>query len=282
MTNHSEDDPSSTLTTHSRYILRSLHPLTRLGLSITILILLSGLSVAGYYMRDHLANRDGSPQFTLDDIRGAYHGVNKNAPMIRILEDGHTDPSIDKNLSDNDKQLLLEWLQGDQSQISTDFDNLDLGDAAPVEIIAANCLECHARNAKAGNSIGKDIPLEYWDDVKKIAFSKDVQPTAPAVVLASLHTHAISMAMILICTAFLAIGTRWTQSFVGLFLTLASLGLAADLASWLLARMDERFIYAIAIGGSLFALSTAILLLATLLDLWCPRCRCSYSGDASP
>ncbi len=246
---------------------RSQGLLMRLGLTIMILTLLGGLAVSGIHLRTHFDNRDGTAGFTLDDVRGQYHGVQKTAPMIRILRDGHKDKASDADLTEPSRQTLLAWLESDR--ISDDFDNLDLGDAAPAEIVAQNCLQCHARGADS--EVSDRVPLEYWDDVERFAFSKNVAATSAEIMYASMHTHALSMSMILMLTAIFAMGSRWPNSFMGGLVCLASIGLAADLGSWFLARSNDVFVYSIVGGGGLFAIATTLVLLAVVLDLWLPR-----------
>lgn len=255
------------------YCLRELHGLTRLAITLAVLIMLGGLGVSGLHLRGHYDNRDGTPGLTLDDIRGAYHGVQTTAALITVLREGHAGAAADADLADGDREILLTWLEGDRNRISGDFDNLDLGDAAPAEVLAVNCLQCHARNASAGGGIGDVVPLEYWDDVEKVAFGKDVQPTNEAVMIASLHTHALSMGMILICTILLAMGTRWRRGLTGLILCVAAFGLAMDLVSWPLARGNDLFVFTIVGGGMLFAMGTGLSLLSVVVDLWLPRTR---------
>lgn len=252
------------------YEIRDLHFLTRVGLTVLALILLGGLAVSGQYMREHYERRDGVAGVSIDDVRAHYHGVNKIAPMITVLEDpGSSECGAHENVSDSDKQVLLDWLQS--VRISADFDNLDLGDAAPAEIIARSCLQCHSRSATEGGTIGQDLPLEYWDDVERVSFSQQVEPTDPEIMLASMHTHSLSMAMILLITTFLAIGTAWPRGFVGLLVCVGAIGLGVDLASWFLARSNDVFVFTIIAGGVCYVGGTGLSLVLVVLDLWRPR-----------
>ena len=101
--------------------LRQLSCGLRFSLSLMVLILIGGVVVSGLYLVDHYEGRDGVEGLSMDDLRGAYHGVEKTAPMITVLENGHEDPAADEALADADRDLLLAWLRG--SRISEDFDN---------------------------------------------------------------------------------------------------------------------------------------------------------------
>ena len=95
-----------------RLLLRDLSVGLRFGLSLMILLLLGGVLVSGLYMADHYDNRDGVEGLSMDDLRGAYHGVEKVAPMIAVLEGGHKDQVADANLPVEDRDVLLSWLRG--------------------------------------------------------------------------------------------------------------------------------------------------------------------------
>ncbi|MFH0944749.1 MAG: hypothetical protein V2A76_06085, partial [Planctomycetota bacterium] len=148
---------------------------------------------------------------------------------------------------------------------------LDLGDRAPSEIIAVRCLGCHDKKAADAPAAAQESPLTDWPAVKKVAFAQNVEPTGVDIVLASLHTHSISLGLMALAVAVLLLGSGWPRGFVGLMILLFSLGLTVDLGCWLLARQNASFVYGIALGGGLFGAASGISLLAVLLDLWRPR-----------
>ena len=113
------------------FTLRSLPYLFRIGIALTMFVLLGGYVVSGIHMNWHYENRDEEPGLTINDIIGAYHGVQSPSPLVQALEEGHPE-----TLSDPERDALLEWLRGDQ--LSQQYDNLDLGEDAPSEIIAFN------------------------------------------------------------------------------------------------------------------------------------------------
>ncbi|MHC5064772.1 MAG: hypothetical protein ACYTG5_12455 [Planctomycetota bacterium] len=244
--------------------LRNLPLAGRVGASFMILTLIGGLLASGAHVFVHHENRDEQPGLSLDDLTGAYHGVQTRAPLATALERDHPE-----TLSDADKSLLLNWLRS--NRISEDYDNLDLGDSAPVEILDARCNNCHGRNATEGEGIWKQYPLDQFDDVKRLAISRDVRPVDMEILLASTHTHALSMAMIALLLSFLALATRFSRGLVGLLVGLAGIGLFVDLACWWLARDSALFVPLLAGAGGLFALSTVSLSLLGLLEMWMPR-----------
>lgn len=257
------------MTAQSESRWRAQNVATRLGLTFLVLILLGGLAVSGLHMISHYENRDGDPELSLDDLRGAYYGVHKPSPMLDVLEQGHRSDEAEKDLLPAERTILIDWLRGDR--LSEDYDNLDLGDMAPAEIIAVRCLDCHDSGAAEAPAAALEAPLEDWSDVKQLAFARNVEPTGVEIVLASLHTHSISLGMMALAVAVLLLGSGWSRGFVGLMILLFSFGLTVDLGCWLLARQNDSFVYGIALGGGLFGVASGISLLAVLVDLWRPR-----------
>jgi len=242
--------------------LRSLPLFFRMGICTLILTLLGGYIVSGIHLRWHYDNRDEVPGLTMNDIVGAYHGVQTPSPLIAALESGHPE-----TIEELERTALLDWLTGDR--VSLDFDNLDLGDLAPSEIFAMSCLDCHTRSA-SGPDANPDVPLEYWDDIRKLADSKDIQPSPTAIVATSQHVHAPMMAIVMLVLGMLAAFTRFSLRFTGIILFLAGAGLLIDMAGWWIAREIASFAYAIVIGGGLYAIGTTIFGCLIMLDCVLP------------
>jgi len=246
----------------------------RVGMTFLILTLLGGLFASGQHMRHHHENRDGQPGVSMEDLVGAYHGVDITAPMITALESDHPnelDESTDNPLSDASRMVLLDWLNS--NRISEDYDNLDLGDMAPAEIIAMNCLDCHSRNADMGDGIGETMPLEYWDDVEKVSFSRQISPASIDIMIASTHTHALGMVMLALITVLLIGASSIRRPIVGVLVLVMGVGLFLDLSAWWLARVNPLFVWFIIVGGLMFFISLGLMLLGVLVDLWLPARR---------
>jgi hypothetical protein len=243
------------------FVLRDLPLGARIGLTAIVLVFAIGLAASAAHIREHHENRDERPGVSLEDLQGAYHGVRTTSPLVAALERGH--PS---ELAAGDREALLAWLRSDR--ISEDYDNLDLGDAAPAERIAAGCAGCHSR--KAGGTPGK-VPLEYWDDVKPLAFSRQVAPVPLEVLTASTHAHALSLAAISAVIGLLLLATRWRRSWTGALLGVGGVALVTDFAAQWLARDSAGWVPVIAASGALWAASSALSLAAITLDLWLGR-----------
>lgn len=250
--------------------LRDLGAAGRLGVAAGVLVLLGGLGASLVHLEGQLSGRDERPGLSLDDLRGAYHGIRTRAPLRTALERGHPgDLPEAEDLPGADRDALLAWLQG--NRLSEDYDSLDLGEAAPAEILARRCLPCHSRRAKRDDDLGSRLPLDYWDDVKRLAVSRDVHPLPAEVLTATTHTHALSLGMLFLVTSLLAWLTSWPRRWTEPLIAIAGISLLTDLSSWWLARSIPGFLWGIAGGGVGLFTSLTLLLLSILLDLLLPR-----------
>lgn len=251
--------------TERTFRLRDLPLPTRLALSLLVLVNLGGFLASGLHMVSHHENRDERDGLSMTDLQGAYHGVQSPAALRIALESGHPD-ELGTTLTSEHRSMLLNWLSSDR--ISEGYDDIDLGDQAPAEILDQTCVSCHSASADAELRVPPF--LEYWDNVRDVAFSRDISPVDTEILLASTHTHAIALATITIVIAGLMLFTSWPgylRSGLGL---LAALGLSFDLAAWWLARDAAGMVWAIVAGGGVYALSMGVMMVAVVADLWMP------------
>jgi hypothetical protein len=251
--------------------LRNLSPAVRFGLTCLLLVMLGGMIASAAHMHLHHSVRDEQPGLTMDDLRGAYHGVRTTAPMITALQRDHPwEYEVDEaeRLLPEERDLLLEWLRGDR--LSDDYDNLDLGDAAPAEIIARTCLNCHARQASVADAC-PEIPLEYFDDVMAASISREINPTSLDILTISTHTHALSLAVLTIIVIALALHTCWPRTTVNAAALLMGAALLADLGAQWLTRWQVEFVWVLLIGGLIYGGLTSLTILAIIIDLWLPK-----------
>ncbi|MCB1282251.1 MAG: hypothetical protein KDB18_12095 [Salinibacterium sp.] len=244
--------------------LSSLGFFARLGVAGLVLAAIGGTAASGLYLSLHHEKRDERSGLTIDDIKAHYHGIVAEAPLLKALESGHPD-----NLAEDDRQRLVDWLRGDSSRMSQVYDSLDLGTHAPAEIMAVNCLSCHARTS-SGDDAAPEIPLEYWDDVEDLSISRDIKPVPTEILAASTHTRALGMASIGIAIGLLALLTRWPRMLIGFVLAATGLGLACDLGGWWLTRSNPAFAYMVVAGGFGFGCGMTLLGVMILLDLLLP------------
>lgn len=255
----------------SPWRLRALSPAVRVGVTCLVLVALAGLAASARHVVDHHQGRDERPGLSLADVRGAYHGVQTTAPLIVALQRDHPADLTDDDtllLTARETDVLARWLESDR--ISSDYDNLDLGDAAPAEILAVRCLACHSRQATRGDGVGERIPLDYWDDVEKVAFSREIYPVDVEILTTSMHTHALSLAGLSLVVGGMLLLTGWPRRIVHALIALLGVGLVLDLGGPWLARPWAGAVWMIVVGGAVFGTATAVSLLAILVDLWRP------------
>jgi len=246
-------------------LLRDLPGSARLGVFALMLLIIGGLAASGAHLFFHDQNRDEQPGLTTTDIKGVYHGVNATAPLLSSLRAGHPE-----TLLPNDRETLIKWLEG--TRIAEDYDNLDLGDAAPGELIASNCASCHASRSTVPDAM-PSLPLERWDDVKAVAFSKDIRPNDVKILAASTHTHALSLATLAAVVSLLLLMSTWPRMLVGLLVGIMGVALTADMAAWWISRPYENAIYVIIACGAAFSGSMALACLMVMAEVFKPAKR---------
>lgn len=261
--------------------LRSLPWTARLGLTGFLLVLMGGLAASVAYIYNHYSNRDEQPKLTITDIAGAYHGVTAEAPFIKALQRNHPD-----TMPGPEREALLAWLrgpvdpatkkfpEGGNPRLFEEYDNIDAGELNPLDLIAKNCIECHSRKATGTGpdaDVARAIPLDQWEDVKKVAFSKVLSPTPTRVLIISTHAHALALGTLGIVMAGLLVLSRLPRVLVNLLILLAGLGLAADIGGWWVAQQSMAGVYLLLIGGGVFNGCTGLSLVLLIADLWLPR-----------
>ncbi len=243
--------------------LSSLPWTARVGLTGIVLTMLAGLAASLAHVREHHHKRDGQTGLSLDDLLGAYAGLHSQSPLAGALQRAHPE-----NLPANVRQALLDWLASDK--LTEQYDALDLGALAPAELLDQHCLSCHARTAEQGAGIGASVPLDYWDDVKKLAFSRDLEPTALEILIVSTHTHALSLAVVVLAIMGLVHCTRFSRSLCGWISMAGGLGLAMDIGGWWLTRAYGGAFVLVIAGGALLTAHIVLGSLLTLAELWLP------------
>lgn len=242
--------------------LRTLGLGVRVGVSGAVVTILGGLAASGAHVVLHHQNRDDRPGLSVEDVRGVYHGVVAKAPLVTALERGHPE-----DLSKPDRDALISWLSG--PRIIEDYDNLDLGDRAPNEILARSCISCHSRASTDAKA--RAVPLEFLDDVRKVSVSRDVRPMSMEILVTTTHTHALSLGVVFLAGAALAVMSAWPRKLVGPIVGVTGAALLVDLAGWWVARSVPEVVYALVAAGTLFLAGTSALYVMALAELWRPR-----------
>lgn len=242
--------------------LRNLSLGARIGLIGLVLVIWMGQAASLYHMHDHYQNRDERPGMTLDDIRSAYHGLNAQAAIKTALEHKHPE-----GLHDATRTTLLNWL--DSGKVAENYDNLDLGDQTPAELMAASCISCH--DSKFAKEKGGGIALSAWEDVRKVAFTRTINPVPIKVLAISTHTHALALGALSGVVIVLALATRRCSKMISLLVAINGLSLAGDIAGWWLARQSSDVVYLIVGAGALYNISLVLMTLMVIAELIGPK-----------
>ncbi|MCC6320177.1 MAG: hypothetical protein IT438_01930 [Phycisphaerales bacterium] len=241
---------------------RDLPFLARLGLTALLGVILLGMAASASHLFDHYKNRDEQKRFTLDDVRAAYHGLNKPSPLVTSLDGGHPE-----TLKADSRGVLVRWLKS--GRIAEDYDNIDLGVDSPSGIIAASCLSCHG--SKSADPKAAAIRLDTLDAIKKLAFTKIVNRNPDNIIIMSAHAHALSLGTLAVALCGLLWATRLPRGLASFLIAVNGLALFADLVAWWLARTMESFVYVIAGAGTAYNGTTVLIAVLVVLDLWWPR-----------
>jgi hypothetical protein len=234
----------------------------RLGLTALLLVVFVGIAASAAQVWHHYHNRDESDAMTLDDLRAAYHGLNRPAPLLTALERGHP-----ATLKPEQREVLLKWLRS--GRIAEDYESIDLGPASPGEIISASCVSCHS--PRGTDAAARATPLDTIEHIRTLASSKQVNRNPDNVIIASMHAHALALTTLSIALLALLCATRLPRGVVSLLAALHGLGLLADIGSWWLARQSEPFVYVIAGAGWVYNGTLVLIALLVIADLWLPR-----------
>lgn len=241
--------------------LNRLGVMARLGLSLLVLTMLGGYFMAGVHLLWHYENRDGVEGMSRDDITAAYHGIEQESPLLASLERGHPE-----GLPADDRDALIAWIHAGAP--GREYDDFESGEMAPAEVIDRSCLSCHARSST--DPIGQRTPLEFYDDVAKLAVSREVMPNSREIVAASIHAHAPSMAVVMIVLGMMALCTPVPRRLTGAVLLVGAVGLAMDFAGQWFARDFAAMSWAVIVGGFLSSGGTFVLGLLSVIGLWIP------------
>jgi hypothetical protein len=242
--------------------LRDFGFLARLGFLGLLLTLVGGIVTAMLQVRQHYAPRDQEPGLSMLDLEGAYHGVKAPSLLLAAIKDRNHPPELAKNKRD----ALVKWLEG--NRVQTDYDNIDLGDFAPAEIIASDCLSCHGRTSK--DPAARAIALDDWTTVKTIAFSKTIEPTPVDKVIVSAHAHMPALATSTLVLALLLFMTTYPRRLIEGLAGTMGVFLMLDFAGWWVARHWVQGTYLIVAAGGVYNAAAAVAILLLMIELTRP------------
>lgn len=252
----------------------------RVGLSLFLAMIAAGYGAGAWYIVHHVGQKDGEPGLSWIDLEATYHGVDKPAELLTVLERPEHRAYL---ASEAEHEALVKWLRGgDQGERIGGGDAVEAGYIAegpqyeaaeeagllPYDILKARCVSCHAPGAAQGDGIGNRIPLHDLPSVKRFAYRKKLDPLSPEILAVSSHTHFLSVPTFALLVFGLLLLTGWPRLVRHGLFALAFLGLAADFAGMWLARLDPAYLVLVPGGGAIFGGCLGLAFLFCLLELW--------------
>ncbi len=256
---------------------------------LTLFLLIVGtghlFGLANIYVHHRAA--DGDEQFTADDLKAVYTGVEKvqspdKPPPPRMLEMIQT--SMRKYLpTDAEYQALAAWLNAGAP--SDAFDTV----APPAEksvqtILSDRCLRCHnmegeehekARKAPFGPDLFTvDLPMVHKFarvDPAHLQVKRTIGPQSTSRLILISHVHMMSIPVFTLITSLLMAMTRIRPVIRGPLVCLPMLALVMDFSGWWLARWAPVTVWMIAAAGPVYSLAFAGQILSVFGSLWFGR-----------
>lgn len=243
----------------------------RLGLVGLVLTLAGGLLASWYYLFLHYSPRDGNKNdLTYVDVASAYHKMQIPAPLKVVIERGHPRELTGESLPEAERKSLLDWLASPPESIMRAYEDETLEELMPAEIVFNRCVSCHDAQPTDTAHPYPQLPLYTPAEVQAVAISRDIEPTPERILAASTHAHALTLAVQSMIVIGLLLGTRVPRALVSIAAVLLGFSLLADIGSWWLARQNAAFVYVIFGAGGVFNATSALCVLAVLLDLVVP------------
>jgi len=252
-----------------------------------------GYMVAVINIYAHHQDADLEPGLSLDDLRRAYHGIDKvtsaehslqrpsvmekmvrpGGGMRKYLEKGG-EPAV---------RAMMCWLESGATQADfTKTGKHQPGDPSAQQILGSLCIRCH--NATDGEARG----VAYAESASaEPEYERLVAFVAPRAGLTEQGTHVVHLApaekeeLIQVTHAHILAIPVFTLIVSGLFfLTGLSpalkqyvapapmIALCCDFASWWLARLYEPFVYVIVAAGAVYGICLGFQIVAVLAALW--------------
>ena len=262
-----------------RFRLRDQSFLLRVTATCLLLIIAGGYGASLFYLVHHVSQKDNEPELTWLDLVATYHGVDKPAPILVALEDSRHATWLE-DMPTDEREVLSSWLSrgvgvgGGADPVQQGYDALPPGASeealTPADVLDERCARCHGSSATDVNAY-KELSLERWPDVRRVAYSKKLDPVSTEILAQSTHAHALSIPVftLLACACFLATG--FSQRLRHGICALAFLGLFVDFGAMWLARSWEPACALIVAGGGLYGLALGIAVLGSLASMWFGR-----------
>jgi hypothetical protein len=264
-------------------------------LLITFFLLIVGVgylvATANIYFHHH--ENDLEPGLTLDDLKRAFHGLEKevtpeatvtvNSPMLeQVREDGDMREYLDLG-GEPAVRALITWLEdGAKEETFAVAGFAADGDPSAQQVLADQCIECH--NADGGDAedyafadeFDSEPQFEYIEFYVEPEFERtesgpqviSLKPISLPRLVHVTHTHIFTIPAFLLITAALFLMTGYGPIIKTILVPLPLFTVFLDIGGWWLARFAEPGIYLIAAAGTILGPAFALQILGILASMW--------------
>lgn len=255
--------------------LRSLPVADRLRLSLLVLLLGAGYCAGFAYIM--LTTIPAGEELFSTQLPGwvaaKYHGTGVPKLIAKVSKGG----TMAEHLAEPETTIpiLQAWYDAKMPEAEWDKIHKIFNTTGPK---GKSCLECHCRYDADGEEGKKhDAPLEKYADALRL-MNTDRMPTATLVRLS--HFHLVGMALMAFGFTWVWMQTAFRNPVRGIFMVLPFAAIATDIGGWWLTWLHPAFTYVVLLGGALYGISSVVLTVGPLYDMWLRRC--SPGGGATP
>ena len=219
-------------------------------IAITLILLISGLGYLLGFANIYLtySPTDEKPGLSIADVRIAFYGARDKT----VLE-----ASIDGSMreyfpSDADYQATKDWIASGAKEEG--FQRIK-------PIFEESCDVCHS----ADMAVGGVVLVSYQD--AQVYLQQDTGKSVNRLVSLS-HTHLLATLSAIFILVFIFSFVRYADWAKGLVMVLSLLAIVVDIGSWWLAKFFAWAAPLVILGGISLALSFAVLIVLSLVDMW--------------
>jgi hypothetical protein len=219
-------------------------------LAITLVLLISGIGYLLGFANIYLtySPTDEKPGLSIADVRIAFYGARNKT----VLE-GAIDGSMKEYFpSEQDYQATKQWIAAGATE---------QGFERVRPIFEQSCDVCHSADMAVG-----DVVLVTYQDTGKY-LQQDTGKSVNRLVALS-HTHLLPTLSAIFILVFIFSFSRYADWAKGLVMVLSLLAIVADIGSWWLAKFFAWAAPLVILGGISLALSFAVLIVLSLVDMW--------------
>lgn len=264
-------------------------------LLVTLLLLLIGpgflFGTANIYFQHRDA--DGDPNLTIDDLRAAFHGLEKTLPpgekvmvnssmLSQVRPNGEMREYLDQG-GEPAVRALITWLENQAPEGQFTQGGLaEPGDPSPQAVIKTHCIECHHADGGDMEEVPYAATASAEPEYQLVMVTAKpqvtteptgaqtlvIKPPSEARLVHVTHTHIMAVPMFTFVVGVLFLMTGLPQAVKLIVGPLPLFAVLLDIGGWWLARYVEPFIYVIGAAGALFGAAYALQVLCVLGSLW--------------